>query len=174
MAAYRMTPARRAALRKAQLESARKRRRGRRNTLLAGGATIATAVGVGAYLGSRQKKRVGPGRQVSKELVHVPGLGQSFTITDIDAFKRQRAREKRAARRARRKTQGHKVWKVTPSGEVIRTRYNADNSKARQRHNYERRREYWAGKPVANVGYSVSTKGSRKRGQKRRRRGKKK
>lgn len=51
MATYRMTPARRAALRKAQLASARKRKRGKRKGKLRKAAKIGAAVAVAGGVG---------------------------------------------------------------------------------------------------------------------------
>ena len=152
--AYRMTRKRRAALRKAQLASARKRRkRGwkRKAAFAAGGVGILPAT-AGAGIGVRyiQALKGGPPRPSrphipGKELVHVPGHGKSWQVTQV---------HKKMRRKKPPKLQGHKMWRVDSSGVVTTTRFNADNTKGRNLYNYRRRRAYWRSKPV----------GGRKRG----------
>ena len=147
--AYRMTPKRRAALRKAQLASARKRRR-RIGLALAGGVGVLAAGGVGvlaaagaAGIGVRyaQGLKGGPARPhvPGKELVHVPGHGVTYTKTVV---------RRKMRRRKPPKAHGHKVWKVDVFGQVEPTRFNADNTKRRNIYNQNRRRKYWRSKPV--------------------------
>lgn len=155
--AYRMTPKRRAALRKAQLASARKRRKGRkggwkRKAAFAAGGVGILAVAAGAGIGLRytQSLKGGPSRPSrphvpGKELVHVPGHGKTWKVTQV----RRKMRRKKPP-----KPQGHKIWRVDSSGVVTTTRFNADNTKSRNLYNYRRRRAYWRSKPV----------GGRKRG----------
>ena len=148
MARYRMTPKRRAALRKAQLASAKKRRR-RVGIATAGGVSV-LAVAAGAGIGVRyaQGLKGGPKRPhvPGKELVHVPGHGKTYTRTEV----KRKIRRKRPNR-----PHGHKVWKVDSSGSVTATRFNADNRQSRVKYNHRRRRQYWQSKPVAQVKYTV-------------------
>lgn len=139
--AYRMTPKRRAALRKAQLASARKRRR-RIGFAIAGGVgVLAVAAGAGVGVRYAQGLKGGPVRPhvPGKELVHVPGKGVTYTKTVV----RKKVRKKRPP-----KPHGHKVWRVDVLGQVTPTRFNADNTKRRNIYNQNRRRRYWRSKPV--------------------------
>lgn len=147
-----MTPRRKAALRKAQLASARKRRgtgSRRRRAVIAGGV-VAVTLGGAAAAGTHVYMRAlrgGPKRPISKELVVIPRIN-----LDIGKDTDKRIREfDRSAKRA-----------------SIRSRDLAGRSKRNQR----KRMKYWQGKPVSggNRIPAISTAGSRKAGAKRRKR----
>jgi len=72
---YRMTPKRKAALRKAQLASARKRRRGRNRKLAVAGGVTVLAVTAGAAYGYRRHVQSRPKKSKELDVVRVTGLG---------------------------------------------------------------------------------------------------
>lgn len=150
MAAHRMTPARRAALKKAQAASARKRRgKGRGKLAVAnrkysrlkktvkytaiagavGAAAVGAHKGTKSYLGKRKSSR----RPISKSLVHVPGHGRYTT-----APKRKRPRSNPIPKGP----SNSRVFKVGKSGKTVQT------TKGRLVYDQNRRRQYWKSKPV--------------------------
>lgn len=149
---YRMTPRRKAALRKAQIASARKRRGHHRRRAVIAGGIVAVTLGGAAATGTHVYVRAlkgGPKRPVSKELVHVP---RPRINLDVGKDTDRRIREfDKAAKRA-----------------SIRSR----DLKTRAKRNQRKRMKYWQGRPVSggNRIPAISTAGSRKAGAKRRKR----
>lgn len=153
MARHAMTPARRAALKKAQMISARKRRgkgkgklasanrtldRRRRRAGIAAGVIGATLVAGGAaYAGRSYVKKVASGgpKKMSTELVHVPGLGKNHTVV------KRKARANPVPKNFGPKT----VLKVSGAGLITKT------TKGRMKYDTNRRRSYWQAKPVGGA-----------------------
>jgi len=148
---YRMTPRRKAALRKAQIASARKRRGHRRKrvakvagvigaTLVAGGTVYAG----GKFYNSKKNKAVIPQAPTAK-----------MTVINLDDTEEERRLAREAAREARH------------AKNAIRRAKHAENAK---KINQRKRMKYWQNKPVSG-GHKIppiSTAGSRKAGAKRR------
>lgn len=138
MARYRMTPRRKAALRKAQAASARKRRRRIATRIGIGvgvvGAIAATGVaGYGARSYVRQLAGGGPKRP-GKELVHVRGKG-TFMGAPVRKYPKQGNRSIKRAKGA--------IFKTDKKGRSTLT------TKRRVNYDSNRRRQYWHSKPVA-------------------------
>lgn len=75
---HRMTPRRRAALRKAQLASAKKRSRGLTKRRVAAGIGVAAAIGTTAYLGSRKHSTI---RRKQAAVKALSGRRVTLTVT---------------------------------------------------------------------------------------------
>lgn len=141
--AYRMTPRRRAALRRAQLASAKKRR-GKRNKAIAAGGLGVVGLAVGGVALSRRRRTSIPIK--SKELVHVPGQGKVHTTV----------KQKPRANPTPRQFGPSSVIKVSTSGVAIKT------TRGRMVYDHHRRRQYWRAKPVGGAPRKKYT--SKKRG----------
>lgn len=138
MARYRMTPRRKAALKKAQAASARKRRRGIAKRIgvgvgIVGTLAAASVAGYGSRSYVRQLAGGGPKRP-GTALVHVPGRG-TFMGAPVRKFPKQGNRPIKRAKGA--------IFKTDRKGRSTLTTRN------RLVYDHHRRRQYWQTKPVA-------------------------